>query len=74
MPHPRQVEYSRSDKKHSAHPLPTPGNGKHDKNEGSRNKMYGERKDGLPQAQAFVKNIQGKQAQEECKGDAQNPR
>ena len=74
MPGPDQIKYPQSVKKDSSHPLPTPGDGEHGHNEGSRNKMHGERKDGLRYPQAFAKDIEGKQAQEDCKRDAENPR
>ena len=72
MPGLDQIEYPESNKKDSPHPLPTPGNGEHSDNEGSRNKMDGKRKDGFRQPQAFAKDIEGKQADEKCKCNAQN--
>ena len=60
MPGIDQIKYAHSNKDDSPNPLPTPGNDEHDHYEGSRNEMYGERKDGLPQAEAFAKDIEGK--------------
>jgi hypothetical protein len=74
MPGLDQIKHPQNNIKNSPNPLPKPGNDEYDYNEGSRNEMDQERQDGFPPAEAFAKDIDGKQAQEECKGDAQNPR
>jgi len=67
------IEQSQRRENQGAHPLPTPGGGEDEQEDGGGDEMNGQGQQGIPEAAMFVEYIQCEKTDEGGEEEADNP-